>query len=326
MRSLDPRTAHRSSVARALALLVPVLLAGACGGDGSTDPGLDRVPAPLPRELAVREAVRITAAAQLEVMRRARPGMTEGDVKAIIDQVFQQEGADGVAFEPIVATGANAVEAHYFGNDGVLSDGDLLVVDIGATKDGWASDLTRTIPVSGIFSSRQRELYGLALEAQEMAARRARTAVDSLLDMQNWVIELYQASPLRGRAADGSLQTLDVLNPWRLGHYMGHEVHGGDTGWDWRAPLAEDQALTIEPGMYIASEGIGLRVEDDYWVGPVGLECLSCPRVPRGPEDIAAVMAAARASASAVTVPLTRAPLTVSPDALSEPHMQPRED
>jgi Xaa-Pro aminopeptidase len=274
----------------------------------------------------VREAVRITAAAQLEVMRQARPGMTEGDVKALIDQVFRQEGADGLAFDHIVATGANAVEAHYFGNDGVLAEGDLLVVDIGATRDGWASDLTRTIPVSGVFSSRQRELYWLALEAQGMAARRAHTAVDSLQAMQDWVIELYRASPLRGRAADGSLQTLDQFNPWRLGHYMGREVHGGDTGWDWGAPLAEDQALTIEPGMYIASEGIGLRVEDDYWVGPIGLECLSCGLVPRGPEDIAAVMEASRSAASAVTLPAVRLPLPMSPYGLDEPHMQPRED
>jgi Xaa-Pro aminopeptidase len=309
-----------------MALLTPVVLAGACGGEGPSGPDPTPPPVPLTREQAVREAVRITAAAHLEVMRRARPGMTEGDVKALIDQVFQQEGAEGLAFEHIVATGANAVQAHYFGNDGVLTDGDLLVVDIGATKDGWASDLTRTIPVSGTFSSRQRELYGLALEAQGMAARRARTAVDSLRDMQGWVIELYQDSPLRARAPDGSLQTLDTFNPYRLGHYLGRRVHGEDTGWDWRAPLAEDQALTIEPGMYLASEEIGLRVEDDYWVGPVGLECLSCPLVPRGPVDIEMVMAAARAHAPEVVAPLTRAPLPVSPQATSQPHLQPRED
>ena len=309
-----------------IALLTPVALAGACGGEGPSGPAPTPTPVPLTREQAVREAVRITAAAQLEVMRQARPGMTEGDVKAVIDQVFQREGADGLAFEHIVATGAHAVEAHYFGNDGVLTDGDLLVVDIGATRDGWASDLTRTIPVRGTFSSRQRELYGLALEAQGMAARRARTAVDSLHDMQDWVIELYQASPLRARAPDGSLQTLDTFNPYRLGHYMGRRVHGEDTGWDWRAPLAEDQALTIEPGMYLASEGIGLRVEDDYWVGPVGLECLSCPLVPRGAVDIETVMAAARAGGPEVTGPLARTPLPVSPEAAAQPHMQPLED
>lgn len=107
---------------------------------------------------------------------------------------------------------------------------------------------------------------------------------------------------------------------------MGRRVHGEDTGWDWKAPLAEDQALTIEPGMYLAGEEIGLRVEDDYWVGPVGLECLSCPLVPRGPVDIETIMAAARASGPPVVTPLTRTPLSVSPDASGQPHMQPREE
>jgi Xaa-Pro aminopeptidase len=325
MTRVTSRSAFEPRLGRTVACLLAATLAG-CGGDGGGPTGLAPTPAPLTREQAVREAVRITAAAQLEVMRQARPGLSEGDLKALIDDVFNREGADGLAFDHIVATGAHGVDAHYFGNDGVLADGDLLVVDIGATRDGWASDLTRTIPVGGIFSSRQRELYRLALEGQELAAGRAHTAVDSLEAMQGWVIELYRASPLRARASDGSLQTLDRFNPYRLGHYMGHEVHGEDTGWDWRAPLAEGQALTIEPGMYIASEGLGLRVEDDYWVGPVGLECLSCPLVPRVPEDVEAFMAAARASGSARSWPSARAPLPLAPTARDEPHLLPRRD
>ena len=172
---------------------------GACGGDSGTRP--TPTPTPLTREQAVREAVRITAAAQLEVMRSVRPGMREGDVKAIVERVFQREGADGVAFAHIVATGAHAVDAHYAGNDGVLAEGDLLVVDIGASREGWASDLTRTVPVSGRFTSRQRELYALALEGQELAMRRAHTGVDSLQNMQDWVIELYRASRLSASRA-----------------------------------------------------------------------------------------------------------------------------
>jgi Xaa-Pro aminopeptidase len=317
-----PSAAASTAPGRARALLASALLAGACGGEGPAGPGLAPTPAPLTREQAVREAVRITAAAQIEVMRQARPGRTEGEIKALIDQVFRREGADGVAFDPIVATGAHAVEAHYFGSDGVLRDGDLLVVDIGATKEGWASDLTRTIPVSGRFTSRQRELYRLALDGQLLAARGASTGVHSLQEMQEWVIELYRTSSLRARGRDGSLQTLDAFNPYRLGHYMGREVHGEDTGWNWTAPLQEGQALTVEPGMYIASEGMGLRVEDDYWVGPVGLECLSCPLVPRGPEEIEAVMDAARGAGAALALPSAREPLPVSPHARPGPHLQ----
>jgi Xaa-Pro aminopeptidase len=302
------------------ALLAAVL--GACGSE--TGSRASPSPAPLTREQAVREAVRITAAAQLEVMRSVRPGMREGDVKAVVERVFQREGASGAAFAHIVATGAHAVDAHYFGDDGVLADGDLVVVDIGASRDGWASDLTRTIPVSGRFSSRQRELYALALEGQELAARRAHTGVDSLQAMQEWVTELYRASPLRAVAADRTLQTLDSFNPYRLGHYMGRDVHGTDTGWDWQLPLEPGQALTIEPGMYLPAEAIGLRVEDDYWVGSIGLECLSCA-LPRWPEEIEAVMDVGRAAPAVTTFPPPSRTLPLSPWSLGRPHMQLRE-
>ncbi len=160
---MAPRIGVRPS--RVATALLAAAALGACGGDGGTRPS--PTPTPLTREQAVRDAVRITTAAQLEVMRSVRPGMREGDVKAIIERVFQREGADGTAFAHIAATGAHAVDAHWSGDDGVLADGDLLVVDIGASREGWASDLTRTVPVSGRFTSRQRELYALALEGQE---------------------------------------------------------------------------------------------------------------------------------------------------------------
>ena len=319
---MTPPTAVHVGLSRLAAACALVLALGACGGDSGTQP--TPTPTPLTREQAVREAVRITAAAQLEVMRSVRPGLREGDVKAVIERVFQREGANGSAFTHIVATGAHAVDPHYFGDDGVLADGDLLVVDIGASREGWASDLTRTVPVSGRFTSRQRELYALALEGQELAMRRAHTGVDSLQAMQDWVIELYRASRLRAVAPDGSRQTLDQFNPYRLGHYMGHDVHGSDTGWDWRSPLQPGQALTIEPGMYLASEGIGLRVEDDYWVGASGLECLSCA-LPRWPEEIEAVMDAGRAGPATVSVSPPSRTLPVSPWSLGRPHLQRRD-
>lgn len=294
-----------------LATAAVATLAAACGG-GSGPAG------PLTREQAVREAVRITATAQLHVMRQARAGMSEGDLKAMVDEVFRREGAEGTAFAHIVAAGAHAVEAHYFGDAGVLREGDLVVVDIGATKAGWASDLTRTFPVGARFSARQRELYRLAVETQELVAGRAHTGVDSLAAMQAWSVELYRASPLRARASDGSSRSLEAFNPWRLGHYMGRDVHGSDMPWDWRQPLEAGQALTVEPGFYVASEGLGLRVEDDYWVGDLGLECLSCD-LPRWPDEVEATRAVGLSSPA--WSPTARAPLPVSPYASQRRHM-----
>jgi len=284
------RQTHRSAGALARgAALLPLAVAWACGGPEGSGGAPD-----VSRERAVREAVRITAAAQLAVMSEVRPGMREGEVKAIVDRVFREQGASGAAFPHIAAAGAHAADVHYFGDDGVLADGDLLLVDIGAVKEGWAADLTRTLPVSGAFTARQLELYRLALEAQELAAGRARTGVDSLRDMDGWVRAFYRESPRRALAGDGSPQPMDSFFPHLLGHYVGRTVHGEDTGWDLRLPLEPGQALTIEPGLYVPAEALGLRIEDDYWVGPAGLECLSCTLVPRAAQDVEAFMAAAR--------------------------------
>ncbi len=289
-------------------------LAAACGGSGSGPAAA----VPLTRQQAVREAVRVSAAAQLQVMRQARAGMSERDLKAMVDEVFRREGAEGTAFAHIVAAGAHAVDAHYSGDSGVLREGDLVVVDIGASMAGWASDLTRTFPVSAHFSARQRELYRLAVETQELVAGRAHTGVDSLEAMQAWSVELFRASPLRAAAADGSSQSLDAFNPYRLGHYLGRDVHGSDMPWSWQQPLEADQALTVEPGFYVASEGLGLRIEDDYWVGPQGLECLSCG-LPRWPDEVEAARAAGLAGPA--WSPTARAPLPVSPYASQRRHM-----
>lgn len=307
---------RRSSAPRRLGRVATAALAAlatACGGGTGPAPA-----APLTREQAVREAVRVTAAAQLQVMRQARTGMSERDLKAVVDEVFRREGAEGTAFAHIVAAGAHAVDAHYSGDSGVLREGDLVVVDIGASKAGWASDLTRTFPVSAHFSVRQRELYRLAVETQELVAGRAHTGVDSLQAMQAWSVELFRASPLRAVAADGSSQSLEAFNPYRLGHYLGRDVHGSDLPWSWQQPLEAGQALTVEPGFYVASEGLGLRVEDDYWVGDLGLECLSCD-LPRWPDEVEATRAAGLAGPA--WTPTARAPLPVSPYASQRRHM-----
>jgi hypothetical protein len=105
---------------------------------------------------------------------------------------------------------------------------------------------------------------------------------------------------------------------------MGQDVHGADTAWNWRLPLEPGQALTIEPGMYLPVEAIGLRVEDDYWVGPIGLECLSCA-LPRWPEEIEAVMDAGRGGPVVTSLPPPLRTLPVSAWSLGRPHIQPRE-
>jgi len=295
---------------------------GACGGDSGTRPR--PTPTPLTREQAVRDAVRITAAAQLEVMRSVRPGMREGDVKAIVEHVFQREGADGVAFAQHRGHGGSRRGRPLRRRRGVLAEGDLLVVDIGASREGWASDLTRTAPVSGRFTSRQRELYALALEARSWRCAAPTPASTAFRNMQDWVIELYRASRLRSLAADGSLQTLDRFNlvPPRTLHGP-RRPRLRPPAWDWRSPLQPGQALTIEPGCTWPARDRPARRRRLLGRRERSRVPLVRPAPLAG--EIEAVMDAGRAGPAAVSVAPPSQTLPVSPWSIGRRHLQPRD-
>jgi Xaa-Pro aminopeptidase len=254
-------------------LIVLAALVSSCGDDSTTAPP----PPPTPYQpAAYREAGRITGAGALAAMTRARPDQTEGDVKAIIDGVFRQEGCTEPAFDHIVAAGPHATTLHYFGNDGVLRSGELLLLDIGATSDEIASDCSRTFPVGPAFGARQRELYDLVLEVHRQVTTGVRPGVDTLDDLDSTATALFRASPLRALDDSGTEQTMDVFFTHYLGHYVGKSVHGEDTGWLAAEPFEVGQAVAIEPGLYISSEEIGIRVENTFLVTEQGLECLTC--------------------------------------------------
>jgi Xaa-Pro aminopeptidase len=240
----------------------------------------------------IKEASEITAKAMLEAMTSVRAGMYERDVKAIIDAVFSREGAEGLAFPDIVAAGKNAINLHYAGDNSQLKSGDLLEMDIGAEHDGYASDITRTIPISGTFSPRQRQLYDLVLSCQEEVARKLQTGVHSLAKANDIAVACFNNSPLRARAG-GKDHTMDYFFTHVVSHFIGKEVHGGDTGWNYYSPIQVGQVITIEPGLYIADEGIGMRIEDDYVVGNVGVEKL-IPDLISKADDIEQLMKIAR--------------------------------
>jgi Xaa-Pro aminopeptidase len=275
---------RRRGTAAALLLAVSIHAAG-CGG--SSSPAAPTVVAserPFV-EASFRDAARLTAAAQVAALRATRPGVFERDVKTVIDEVFTREGGSPPAFPHIVASGPNALELHYPGDARQLADGDLLLIDIGATSNGHCADVTRTYPVSGRLTARQREVYQLVLDAQTLAATRARVGVDSLRSLDAAVRDFFRASPLRAMNAAGVNSTMDQFFVHGLYHYVGREVHGSDTGWaDWQ-PIQAGQVFALEPGLYIASEGLGIRIEDTYLASRVAVECLSCAS-PKGPSDI----------------------------------------
>jgi Xaa-Pro aminopeptidase len=280
---------HRCLRAGAAVGLAIALAGAGCGGSSSpaAPTAAPTAVPPSPRfvEASFREAARVTAAAQVAVLQAARPGLYERDIKAVIDAAYGREGGGPPAFAHITASGPNALQLHYAGDARQLVDGDLLLVDIGATSNQHCADVTRTYPVSGRFTERQRAIYQLVLDAQALALARARVGADSLASIGTAVRDFFRSSPLRAKNAAGVESTMDAFFIHSLSHYVGRDVHGADTGWDPGQPIQPDQVFVFEPGLYIASEGIGIRLEDTFLATRAGLECLSCAS-PKGTSEI----------------------------------------
>jgi Xaa-Pro aminopeptidase len=244
----------------------------------------------------IQEAARITGMAQMTVLGLDLIGMYEWEVKEVIDQVFDDEGADYFnAFSHIVASGPNAIELHYSGGDRMIEDGDLLLMDIGARYNSYCGDITRTIPANGTYTPRQAELYQLVLDCQAAAAAHMQPGVHSLRDMTDWANEYFAASPLRALDENGVERTMDYFFIHSLSHYIGKFVHGEDLGLSTYDPVEIGYVFSIEPGLYIESEGIGIRIEDDYVMTENGAVNVY-KQTPKTIGDVEAWMARARAS------------------------------
>ncbi len=238
----------------------------------------------------IRRAVAVTADAHREVARLIRPGLPEYRLEGAIVGAFIAGGATRAGFPSIVGSGPNSTVLHYEKNDRTITEGDLVVVDIGGEFQGYTADITRTYPASGTFSPRQREVYQLVLEAQDAAAAAFKPAVSTIAALNAVAREVFRRSPLRARDQDGKEWTMDHFFAHGLGHHMGLDVH--DVG-DSSAPLRPGEVFTIEPGLYIAAEALGVRIEDDYRVTPEGLEKLS-GAIPSKVEEVERAIAAAR--------------------------------
>lgn len=214
----------------------------------------------------IQRAVESTIQGQCAAATNIKQGMFEYQVQAAIEHAFTYSGAQRTSFPTIVATGKNSTVLHYTQKSEQLKNGDLVVVDIGAEFNHYAADLTRTYPVSGRFTDRQREVYECVLACQQFVARAAKPGMF-----------------LRNVAAkDQSLHYLSQqflrekgygdYYPHGIGHYMGLDVH--DVG-SYEQPLAVGDVFTIEPGIYIPHEALGVRIEDDFVMTEHGAYCLS---------------------------------------------------
>ena len=219
-------------------------------------------------ELArLRKAIAITEGAQRDAMRRIEPGMYEYQAEALIEYDFRRNGAERLGFPTIVGSGPNSTLLHYDKNRRRMEAGDLVVMDIGAEYGYYTADITRTVPVSGKFTPRQRAIYDLVLGAQQAAIKAVRPGVT--------VQQLDRIAREHMRANSGTLcgtVTCDRHFVHGLSHWLGMDVH--DVG-QMDTPLAPGMVLTIEPGVYISDERLGVRIEDDVLVTANGHEVLS---------------------------------------------------
>jgi len=215
----------------------------------------------------------------------AGAGRREYEVEARVYEAFRSRGATP-AFASIVGGGANATVLHYDQNSAPLNEGDLVVVDIGARLGHYCGDITRTYPVGGRFGPRQREVYQTVLDVHRQIVATFKLGEDRLDDLTKRCKELLKESPLRSKDAGGDEKTMEQFMPHSIGHQLGMDVH--DVG-DGEQPLALGNVITIEPGLYLPAEGIGVRIEDDYLVTSAGLERLG-PPLEVEVEEVEAVM------------------------------------
>jgi Xaa-Pro aminopeptidase len=251
----------------------------------------------------MRRAARVSREAHVQVMKRARPGVGENEIDALIEYTFRRAGSTGAAYTNIVAGGSNACILHYVENNQALRDGDLVLIDAGAEWDYYASDVTRTFPVNGRFRREQRAVYEVVLEAQLRAIDHVKPGV-TFVSVHERALETLCAGLVRLGLLAGT--TAEVIEQesykrfymHRTSHWLGLDVHDcGAYAIDGRSRTLEPgMVLTVEPGLYIGEDddavdarwrGIGVRIEDDVLVTASGREVLT-DGIPKGVDEIEA--------------------------------------
>jgi len=226
-------------------------------------------------------AVELSALGHVEAMRFARPGAWEYEIEAVAEATFRRLGAERLGYPSIVGSGINGTILHYDENRRQTQAGDLIVMDMGAEFGYQTADVTRTIPVSGKFTPRQRAIYELVLGAQQAAIDSVRPGIT--LRQLDGIARRYMADHSGDLCGAGGCVKYFIHG---LSHWIGMEVHDLGGG----VPLAPGMTFTVEPGIYIPEEALGVRIEDDVLVTPTGYLLLS-KGAPRSVADVERVMA-----------------------------------
>jgi Xaa-Pro aminopeptidase len=235
-----------------------------------------------PDEIAkIEHATDVSIQAHLASWKRAAPGLYEYQVAAAMENVFGENGCERPAYASIVGSGPNSVILHYSRNRRRMDSGEVLLMDVAAECAGYASDITRTIPVGRPFSARQKEIYEIVLGAQKAAIAAIKPGLTLGKTTPNSIYKVaYDYINTHGKDLHG--EPLGKYFTHGLGHHVGLEVHDAS---DYNAPLEAGMVITVEPGIYIPEEEIGVRIEDVVLVTPTGAKVLSAA-LPREAAEI----------------------------------------
>ena len=236
----------------------------------------------------IRKAVDASVAAHMAAFKAVKPNINEREISALMQYEWGKRGCERVAYAPIVGSGYYSTVLHYSDDDNVMKSGDVVVIDAAGEYSMYASDITRTMPINGHFTARQREIYDIVLGAQRSAEAAFRASKSTMRreDADSLYKVAYDYINTHGKDLHG--QPLGQYFIHGLGHYIGLNVH--DPG-DYSVPLGPGMAFTIEPGIYIPEENLGVRIEDDYYVDQTGKLIKLSEALPSKPEDVEALMA-----------------------------------
>lgn len=241
----------------------------------------------------IQKAISITNDAYIKVLKSVKPNIKEFETEAVITHEFLKQGASGHAYEPIIASGKNACILHYIENDETCKSGDLILFDFGAEYANYAADLSRTIPVDGTFTKRQKDVYNAVLKVQKEAIKlyipgnsinTINSKVEKLIEIELIKLGLFTKEDVKNQDKDNPLFKKYFMHG--TAHFLGLDVH--DVGSKTEA-FKENMVLTCEPGIYIEEEGIGVRIENDIIVAKEPIDLMS--DFPREIEEIELLMA-----------------------------------
>ena len=243
-----------------------------------------------PGEIALlQKAVDASVDAQIAAMKMMRPGLFEYQVAAKMEEVHKWEGCSREAYSPIVGAGFFSTVLHYDALDNEIKDGEVVVIDVAGEYGGYDADITRTLPANGKFTARQREIYDIVLGAQNAAIAAAKPGVYMYGGPGSLHAIAAEYINTHGKDKDG--KPLGKYFVHGLGHGLGLNVHDPT---EFHQPLQAGMVVTIEPGIYIRDENIGVRIEDDVLITADGNRLMT-EKLPRNVDEVEKVMAEGRA-------------------------------